>query len=154
MNSPMRRRPSPGSATARVWEIADELQRQSGRLPGGREVVDRYVAEGGKEGTGFTQFSHWKKEQVGMGGRSDEPRSASLTVDGQGRVTLPPEFLAEMALGAGRKVTAFLKDGEVRMLSPAVAVRKVQAFARTLPHSETSVVDEFLAEKRAEDERE
>ena len=51
-----------GSEKARIWQICDELYAQNGRVPSGREVVDIYVAEGGNAGTGFTQYSHWKKE--------------------------------------------------------------------------------------------
>jgi hypothetical protein len=156
MSYAARKRPLPGSATARVWEIADELLRQRGSLPSGREVVDRYVAEGGNEGTGFTQYSHWKKAQeprpaVAHAGAS---RWALLHIDPDGRLTLPREFLAEMKLDPTGKVTALLRDGEVRLISPRVGLREAQAWVKRFDTGEGSPVDELIRERRAEAERE
>lgn len=146
-----RKRPQPGSATARVWEIADVLRRERGRLPSGREVVDAYVAEGGKEGTGFTQYSHWKKAQ---GPSAEAPERARVTVEPDGRVVLPPDFVAAMDLGTDRSVTAVLEDGAVRLISPRVGLRRARAYVRAFDKGTGSVVDEFIAEKRLEAERE
>ena len=62
-----------GSEKARIWQLCDELLERTGRVPSGREVVDLYVAEGGNEGTGFTQYSHWKKALAAQQAADDEP---------------------------------------------------------------------------------
>ena len=59
----VKKRPLAGSATALVWEIADELFRKTGAIPTSRQVIDIYVAKGKQESTGRTQFSYWKKGQ-------------------------------------------------------------------------------------------
>ncbi|MBP7243424.1 hypothetical protein [Amaricoccus sp.] len=154
----MRKRPSPGSATARVWEIADDLLRRRGSLPGGREVADLYVAEGGNEGTAFTQYSHWKKAYQnhftrGAGASAPrEDRALHLNVDAAGRLVLPAEALAGMDLGADGRVTGRLEDGELRLISPRVALRRLRKAARDLAPEGMAVVDEFIAEKRREAE--
>ena len=95
-----------GSEKRRIWAICDRLHAEHGHIPSGREVVDIYVAKGGNEGAGFTQFSHWKKalEEV----QPDSPSAAEpgfvdpipLVIDGQGRLIIPPAMRAAMLLGA------------------------------------------------------
>jgi hypothetical protein len=156
----MRRRPLPGSATARVWEIADELLRRRGSLPGGREVADVYVAEGGNEGTAFTQYSHWKKAYLNHFKRGPaasgprEDRTLQLRVETGGRVVLPPEALVGMELGPDGRLTARLEDGELRLISPRAALRRLRKAARERAPEGMAVVDEFIAEKRREAELE
>ncbi|MBP7000992.1 hypothetical protein [Amaricoccus sp.] len=156
----MRKRPLPGSATARVWEIADDLLRRRGSLPGGREVVDLYVAEGGNEGTAFTQYSHWKKayqNHFKRGSAAPRPQgdqALKLNVDPSGRLTIPAEALVGMELGPDGRVTARLEDGELRLMSPRVALRRLRKAARDVAPEGMAVVDEFIAEKRREAELE
>lgn len=155
--SAMRRRPQPGTATGRVWEIADDLLRRRGRMPSGREVADAYLAEGGNEGTAFTQYSHWKKLQAagaGAGRALEEGRPVRLKVAPGGRLVLPPEVLAGMGLGEDGTVTARLEDGELRLITPRVALRRLRAMVREFDTGTGSVVDEFIAEKRREAELE
>jgi hypothetical protein len=155
--SSMRRRPQAGTATGRVWEIADDLLRRLGRMPRGREVVDAFVAEGGNEGTAFTQFSHWKKLQAagaGAGVALDEGRSVRLKVEPGGRLVLPPEVLAGMGIGEDGMVTARLEDGELRLITPRMALRQLRAWVREFDKGEGSPVDELIRERRAEAARE
>jgi len=144
-----------GSEKRRIWTICDRLHAERGRIPSGREVVDIYVAEGGNKGTGFTQFSHWKKalEEV----RPDAPHTVepgfadpiALAIDGQGRLTVPPGMQAAMLLGTDGKITARVEDGELRVIAPRVAIRRAQEIARKYAKPGENVVDEFLAERRA-----
>ena len=83
----VRRRPAAGSATGRVWEIADELTRGRGSLPSGREVAEAYYREGGNEGTALTQYSYWKKAYLA---RVDGARpEAGASDSGAGEVAFP-----------------------------------------------------------------
>ena len=53
-------RPRAGTITGRVWEIADELRKQSGKV--NREaVIKACMAEGINVNTASTQFSYWRK---------------------------------------------------------------------------------------------
>ncbi|MDE0349607.1 MAG: hypothetical protein OXM56_07865, partial [Gammaproteobacteria bacterium] len=53
-------RPRPGTKTGRVWEVADEITKESGRRASRREVVDRIEAEEGNPATATTQYQRWK----------------------------------------------------------------------------------------------
>ena len=59
-------RPKPGTATGRVWDVADDITRQQGRLAERKEVVARIVQEGGNQSTAATQYQKWKKFHGGM----------------------------------------------------------------------------------------
>lgn len=72
-----------------------------------------------------------------------------LQVDAEGRLTLPPDMLAAMMLRPGDGVTARVEDGELRVIAPPVAIRRAQRIASKYKRPDESVVDEFLAERRA-----
>lgn len=53
-------RPRAGTITGRVWEIADQIQRGSGKAE--REaVIKACMSEGININTASTQFSYWRK---------------------------------------------------------------------------------------------
>lgn len=53
-------RPAAGTSTGKVWDLADRLRAELGRLPTGKEVVAAGEAEGLKAGTISVQFGKWK----------------------------------------------------------------------------------------------
>lgn len=79
---------------------------------------------------------------------------ARLKIDSAGRVVIPAEMRAAMMVKAGDTVTAEVKDGEFRIVSPVVAVRRAQALARKLLPPGVSLVDELIADRREEAQRE
>ena len=155
--STVRDRPHPGTRTGRVWEIADELTLEKGRRAERHEVIERYVAENGNRNTAGTQYQYWKQSH-------DAPRNAAapappetlrdvepqpLKVSSDGRVLIPLEMREAMALGEDGRVTARVEAGELRIVSPAAAVRRIQARMQKLKKPGESIVDQFLAERRA-----
>lgn len=154
-----------GQKTRRVHEIIEELCEELGRLPKYREVAARYAQEGGNENTAKTQYAMWKRERLGSqaSGMADQAEShvatendspeacdpVPLTVDAQGRLTLPLDLRAAMRLGPDGRVTARVEDGELRVIAPRVAIRRARTAARKYKKPGVSVVDEFLAERRA-----
>ena len=159
--SDIRDRPHPGTLTGRVWEIADEITREKGRRAERREVIERYVAEKGNRNTAGTQYQYWKKHHEE---HCEEPRSVPapaspgelrevepqpLKVASDGRVLIPLEMREAMFLGEDGRVTARVEAGELRLVSPAVAVQQIQARMRKLKKPGESIVDRFLAERRA-----
>lgn len=151
-------RPGPGTRTGRVWEIADEITRETGRRATRSEVVERFVVEDGNPSTASTQFQYWKQDYqarpaAGAAGSSGELRDVdgqSLRVATDGRLVIPIEMREAMLLDEGGRVTARVEGGELRLVSRVVAVKRVQDQARKYKNPGESVVDRFLAERRAE----
>ena len=78
----------------------------------------------------------------------------SLTIDSQGRIQLPPEVRDAIALDPDGRVSARVEDGELHLITPRVALRKLRQMARDLAPGGYAIVDEFIAEKRREAELE
>jgi hypothetical protein len=47
--------------TGQVWDIADEITRQTGRCAERSEVIERFAAQGGNRGTASTTYYKWKQ---------------------------------------------------------------------------------------------
>ena len=150
-------RPHPGTRTGRVWEIADEITREKGRRAERREVIERYVAENGNRNTAGTQYQYWKQHHDAPWNtaapapperlRDVDPQPVKVSSDG--RVLIPHEMREAMALGEDGRVTARVEAGELRIVSPAAAVRRIQARMQKFKKPGESIVDQFLAERRA-----
>jgi AbrB family looped-hinge helix DNA binding protein len=77
-----------------------------------------------------------------------------LKVDGNGRILIPAAVRDAMRVGEGGTVLAWLDNGELRLVSPHVALRQVQDLARKLIEGDDSLADELIAERRDETRRE
>lgn len=146
------RRPREGTEKARIWRLCEELAAELGHEPTGRQVVDRYVAAGGNEATGFTQFSHWRKARAAAEAPQGEPgdhKRVLLEFGKDGALRLPESLRRAMALKPGERVTAFVERGELRVIGMQAAIRRAQAIAAKYKKPGESIVDEFLAERRA-----
>jgi bifunctional DNA-binding transcriptional regulator/antitoxin component of YhaV-PrlF toxin-antitoxin module len=73
-----------------------------------------------------------------------------LVLGPKGRVLLPAEMRAAMGLEQGEVITAWLKDGEVRMHSHLHGLRKIQVEASSMAKGTVYASDELIAERRAE----
>jgi len=156
-----------GSKTRRINEIIEDLCVELRRLPKYREVEERYAAEGGNANTAKTQYGMWKRSQragkvretINTVEQHDQSASPDqhpgsfdpipLTIDAHGGLTIPPEMRAAMLLGTDGKITARVEDGELRVIAPRVAIRRAREIARKYTKPGVSVVDQFLAERRA-----
>ncbi len=81
---------------------------------------------------------------------------ARLKIDAAGRILIPAEMRAAMMVKPGDTVTAEVVDGAFRIVSPAVSLKRVKAFAREwkAKNPGVSVVDELIAQRREESRRE
>ena len=59
-----------------------------------------------------------------------------------------------MELGEDGQVTVMLEDGTLKILSPKIAWRRIDEIMKPFRDPSRSIVDEFMAEKRAEQARE
>jgi len=79
--------------------------------------------------------------------------STKMTEDG--RITIPLDIRAAVGLGRGGTVILDVVDGELRMRSAARALERARAISRDIiAGREGFSVDDFLAERRREAERE
>ena len=92
-------------------------------------------------------------------GVSPAPDSASLhparaCVEADGRVQLPKDFYKALGLREGDPIIATLEGDVIRLMSLPASVRRAQAIVRRFIPPGVSLVDELIAERRAEAKRE
>lgn len=71
-----------------------------------------------------------------------------------GRIVIPAEFRQQLGLCVGDTVTVQVVDGELRVFTLDHAIERAQRWVRTFVPEGASLVDELLAERRAEATRE
>jgi bifunctional DNA-binding transcriptional regulator/antitoxin component of YhaV-PrlF toxin-antitoxin module len=79
-----------------------------------------------------------------------QPPRWTLKVGKDGRLVIPAAARALMELGEDGQVTAILEEGTLKILSPKTAWRKIDEIMKPFRDPTRSIVDEFIAEKRAE----
>lgn len=124
-SSSPRWRPRPGTKTGRVWELADSLSAQ-GRRAGRKDVMRAFAEEGGNANTAATQYSLWRRDfDVRHAAAAPaEPGTVGervLQVGRDGRLLIPADMRAAMLLEKEAKVTAWVENGELRVMAAAVA---------------------------------
>lgn len=152
----------PDSKTGRVWHLAEEITLQKGRLAKRGEVMDAYVTEGGNAATASTQYSQWKNAYLNRsaaegGGavcQAASPGPVQLIVGPDGRVVIPADLRAAMQITENGRVVARLIDGELRLTSLGLAVKRAQETVRRIVPPGVSLADELIAERRVETRRE
>lgn len=101
----------------------------------------------------------FSEEQQPFEPKRDGLRSVAhtqLKIDSAGRMVIPAEMRAAMLIKPGDTVTAEVVDGVFRVISPDVALKRVQAFAREWQAKNPGVdlVEELIVERREEARRE
>lgn len=84
---------------------------------------------------------------------SNTPQHWVLKVAPDGRFVIPAAARAAMDIAEDGAVTACLEEGELRIISPRNAIRRVQAFVKFHDKGQGSVVDELIAERSAAADR-
>lgn len=79
---------------------------------------------------------------------------SSARIGEGGRIVIPAEIRKELDFNVGDKVMLRVVDGELRVCTVAQAIRRAQEIARTHIPPGRSLVDELIAERRAEAARE
>ena len=76
--------------------------------------------------------------------------SRRVRLDAAGRVVVPAGFRKSLGIDTGQELVMSMDDGFVRLQTIDAALERVRAIARRRRRSNASVVDEFIAERRAE----
>jgi bifunctional DNA-binding transcriptional regulator/antitoxin component of YhaV-PrlF toxin-antitoxin module len=76
------------------------------------------------------------------------------TVGKGGRIELPAAFLEVLGVGAGDQVQLMLDENAIRIMNRTGALRELQDHVRRYVPEDVSLVDELLADRRAESSRE
>lgn len=71
-----------------------------------------------------------------------------------GRIVIPAEYRKALGLKVGDEVILRLAEGELRVLTPRQAILRAQQLVRRYVPEGHSLVDELIAERRAEAGRE
>ena len=143
------RRPTKGTKIERVWAIADEQTKRSGRLASRADVISQAVSEGIKPGTASTQHNAWKRHmQKTTPARSRAVGPLPLQIKEAGRIVLPSELRAALGVSEGDTLLASVEDGKLSLRTRGDAVRALQAKARKLVQPGTLVSDELVSERR------
>lgn len=146
------KRPSHGTTIGRVWEIADGISGRVGRRATRKEVIDAFVAEGGKFNTAATQYYEWKKHREQTAG-SGLAEGVVLQMGRDGRVLLPMAVRQALGLDETTKLSLRVEDGEMRITPQKLAFSRLQALVKEQDRGRGSVVDELLAQRRSEANR-
>ena len=93
-------------------------------------------------------------DEAVRGSPETPPKWLWTTVGKDGSVRLPPGYLNALGAAEGDQVQLALQRGEVRILGRASALRELQEDVRRYVPEGVSLVDELLAERRAEAARE
>jgi AbrB family looped-hinge helix DNA binding protein len=83
-----------------------------------------------------------------------EPLRFKLKLGPGGRVVIPAEVRAAMGLTEGDVLFATFDGEEIKAVTVATSVRRVQEVFRTLAPDCVSLSDELIADRRREQERE
>jgi AbrB family looped-hinge helix DNA binding protein len=81
-------------------------------------------------------------------------RPVKLRIGPDGRIVVPALFRESLGIREGDTLLASVEDGEIHLLTIPAAVRRAQALVRQYVPDDVSLVDELLAERRREAERE
>ncbi len=157
--STLTHRPTFGTQTGRVWELADQLSFKFGRKANRKEVLDAYAQEGGNMNTASTQFSLWNKGEFTAAQSASKNAVAldvspkQLEIGRDGRILLPMEIRSALRLGENTTLTAEVQDGVLTLMSPRTAIVKLQQLIKATDTGTGSVVDQLIAERRSENAR-
>jgi AbrB family looped-hinge helix DNA binding protein len=76
--------------------------------------------------------------------------AVTVKVDASGRLVIPKDMRVELGIPDGGELRLSVEDGELRASTRLAALRRIQRELRGTVPPGVSVVDELIAERRAE----
>ena len=95
-----------------------------------------------------------ESEPVTIAEGKQAPRSGWVQIDPVGRLAIPGHLLKAAGISAGGPVHVMAGEDGIEILSREAALKRAQAIAQRFVPDGVSVVDELIAERRREAERE
>jgi AbrB family looped-hinge helix DNA binding protein len=77
-------------------------------------------------------------------------RPERVTIGPGGRIVIPAGFRKELGVKVGDQVVVDLKNGDLRVRSLDAVIGRAQALVRQYVPDDVSLVDELIADRRAE----
>ncbi len=133
---------------ARGYRRADIARFLGIRYQHVRNVLEHSI-KSGEEGGLHERAEKRPAEIISMSREPGDVDAIPLEIDTDGRLFLPKELRDAMIVGRSGKVAGRVVNGELHVIAPAVALGRAQRIAAKFKKSGESVVDEFLAERRA-----
>lgn len=147
-------RPSSGTKTARVWEIADEITHKFGRLARRQEVIDQFSKEGGNPNTASTQYSQWHSAIKSMHKTSQNQNIQNIRtqaiIGADGRILIPLEIRNALNFSNNKLLNLIIKNGELIISPPKSALNNLRNLIASTDKNDISIVEELIAERRRE----
>jgi len=131
---------------AKGMERAEIARRLNIRYQQVRNVLERDRAKAAKATGGMSEPA---RPYVA----GDQP-SAKVRLGPDGRVVIPAAMREALGLKEGDVLFARLEGGEIKLLTPKAAMLRAQAIVRQFVPENVSLVDELIADRRREAERE
>ena len=105
--------------------------------------------------TPTTQYACWKlsHDESALQSGQSAPGSTekfNLQVAQDGRLLIPAEMREAMLINEASTLTARVENGELRVISPKVALLRIQQLVKKMDNGQGSAVDELIAERKAE----
>ena len=85
---------------------------------------------------------------------TDLQHRSIVKLDNQGRVLIPAEVRDQLSMKPGDRLTLLVQDSEITILTFRAGIRRAQRIAAKYKTPGRSLVDELIAGRRAEAERE
>lgn len=76
--------------------------------------------------------------------------TSTVKLGSNGRLVIPAEYRKALGVGEGDELVVHLEDGELRLSTRKLALKRAQARVRRYISAETSLSDELIAERRKE----
>ena len=83
-----------------------------------------------------------------------QSNSISVRVTEGGRVVIPAEFRRLLGLEVGQEASLQVVDNALVLMNPRQAIRRAQGLVRKAVPEDASLVEQLIAERRAEARRE
>ena len=80
--------------------------------------------------------------------------TSRLRLGENGRISLPATYRRQLGLKPGDELIVQLEEGSIRVTSPKLAIERAQRILDRYIHTDDSLVDSLIADRRAEAARE